>query len=292
VSTQPPTFARLLGTWTLDPVLLIACCLAAGGYLWGVIHARTRWPAWRVVSFLAGLFVLAVALTTGIDRYADEMLSIHVVEHLLLILLAPALILWGAPVRLALSASPPSGRRAIGALLRERWVRLLTRPACGFTLFTIVVLVTHLTGVYEAALRDPTIHALEHAAYFWSGMLFLLPLLAADPIPHPAGAIARFSWLMGAMVVMSAPAGVFLFDRRVRYPFYLAPARALHTSALADQRAAGTIMLVGCGVAMGALAIVVAMQAMVAEERRQLRRDAYAFGRLQKPGAAEELSRG
>ncbi len=68
---------------------------------------------------------------------------------------------------------------------------------------------------------------------------------------------------------------MFLFDDHVRYPFYLAPARALHTSALSDQRAAGMIMLVAGGFAMGALAIVVAMGAMIAEERRQQRRDAY-----------------
>ena len=79
---------------------------------------------------------------------------------------------------------------------------------------------------------------------------------------------------MAAMVVMSVPAGVFLFDDHVRYPFYLAPARALHVSALADQRTAGVMMLVGGGVVMGVLAIVIAMSAMLAEERRQQRRDA------------------
>jgi cytochrome c oxidase assembly factor CtaG len=275
VSTQPPTLARLLGTWTLDPVLLGFCCAAAALYVWGMVRSRRRWPVWRLVSFTSGLLVLLLALTTGIDQYADELLSIHVVEHLLLILAAPALILWGAPVRLALSACPPAGRHAIARLLRERWVRLLTRPACGFALFMLVVLGTHMTDLYEAALRNQTIHACEHAAYFWSGTLFLLPLLAADPIPHPPGAIARFFWLMAAMVVMSVPAGVFLFDTHVRYPLYLAPARALHTSALSDQRAAGMIMLVAGGLAMGALAIVIAMQAMIAEERRQQRRDAY-----------------
>ena len=67
--------------------------------------------------------MLPTALLSGIDQYAEELLSVHVVEHLLLILAAPALILWGAPVRLALSACSPAGRRAIGALLRQRWVR-------------------------------------------------------------------------------------------------------------------------------------------------------------------------
>ncbi len=99
------------------------------------------------------------------------------------------------------------------------------------------------------------------------------PVLAADPVPHPPGAIARFSWLMAAMTVMSIPAGLFIFDEHVRYPFYLAPASALHSSALADQHAAGMIMLFAGGVAMAVLAILVAMEAMILEERRQLRRD-------------------
>ena len=154
---------------------------------------------------------------------------------------------------------------------------------------------THLTGLYELALRNPTVHGLEHAAYFWSGVIFLLPLVAADPVPHPPRAIARFSWLMAAMTVMSIPAALFIFDEHVRYPFYLAPARALHQSALADQHAAGMIMLFAGGVAMAVLAIVVTMEAMIREERRQRRRDAYLYpngGRPADPaaGVAEELA--
>jgi putative membrane protein len=275
MSAQPLTLSRLLGDWTLDPLTLVALCLAASLYGWGALRCRGRWPAWRTASFMAGLSVVALALLSGMDRYADELLSAHVLQHMLLILAGPALVLWGAPIRLALNASPPAGRHAIGGLLGLRAVRFLTRPACGLALFALVVLGTHLTGFYEAALRDPTLHSLEHAAYFWSGMLLLAPILAADPIPHRPGPITRFSWLMAAMVVMSLPAGVFLFDERVRYSFYLAPAQALHSSALSDQRSAGMLMLVGGGIVMGVLAIAVAMGAMLAEERRQRRRDAY-----------------
>lgn len=280
MSAQPLTLSRLLGDWTLDPLLLCVLCFAGALYGWGAIRCRTRWSARRMTSFMGGLFVVALALLSGIDQYADELLSVHVLEHLLLILIAPLLLLWGAPVRLALGASPPAGRHALAALLGSRTVHVLTRPAFGFALFTVVVLGTHLTGVYEAALRNQAIHACEHAAYFWSGLLFLAPLLAADPIPHPPGAIARFSWLMAAMVVMALPAGVFLLDGRVHYPFYVTPAHALHTSALSDQRAAGALMLVGGGVVMGVLAIVIAMSAMLAEERRQKRRDSYDDQRI------------
>ncbi len=279
--TAAPTLARMLGSWQLDPGVLAVCAATAALYAYGLVRARRRargrWPLWRGASFMAGLLVLMTALLSGIDAYGDELLSVHVVQHLLLIVLAPTLLLWGAPVRLALGACSPAGRSTIGAVLRRPWVRVLTRPACGFTLFTIVVLSTHLTGLYEVALEDQTVHAFEHAAYFWSGAVFLLPILAADPVPHPPGAIARFSWLMAAMTVMFLPAAVLMFDGHVRYPFYLAPAHALHVSALADQHAAGMIMLIAGGVAMAALAILVAMEAMILEERRQSRRDSYLY---------------
>ncbi len=288
MSTAAPTLARMLGSWQLDPGVLVGCAAAAGLYGWGVVRsrrdARGHWPPWRLASFMAGLLVLMCALLSGIDRYSDELLSIHVVQHLLLILAAPALLVEGAPVTLALSACTSAGRRAIGAVLRRRWVRVLTRPTCGFALFAIVVLATHLTGLYEVALRDQTVHDFEHAAYFWSGIVFLLPLIAADPIPHPPSAIARFSWLMAAMTVMFLPAALFMFDEHVRYPFYLAPARALHVSALADQHAAGMLMLFAGGIAMAALAILVAMEAMIREERRQLRRDSYLYADGEEPG--------
>jgi cytochrome c oxidase assembly factor CtaG len=283
MSTATPTLARMLSSWQLDPAVLVVCAATAGLYGWGVIRSPKHWPLWQTVSFIAGLLVLMTALESGIDRYSDELLSVHVVQHLLLILAAPALLLWGAPVRLALSACSPAGRNMVGAVLHQRWVRVLTRPACGFVLFTIVVLGTHLSGLYEVALRDQTVHAFEHAAYFWSGIIFLLPILAADPVPRPPSAIARFCWLMAAMTVMFIPAALFLFDEHVRYPFYLAPARALHRSALSDQHAAGMIMLFAGGVAMAALAIVVAMESMILEERRQQRRDQYLYADGEEP---------
>jgi cytochrome c oxidase assembly factor CtaG len=284
MSTAAPTLARLLGSWQLDPGVLAVCAATAALYGSGVVRSPKHWPLWRTAAFMAGLLVLMTALLSGIDPYSDELLSVHVVQHLLLILAAPALLLWGAPVRLALSACSPAGRGAIGAVLRQRWVRVLTRPACGFALFTIVMLGTHLTGLYEVALKDQTVHAFEHAAYFWSGLIFLLPILAADPVPHPPSAIARFCWLMAAMTVMFIPAALFMFDEHVRYPFYLAPARALHRSALADQHAAGMIMLFAGGITMAALAIVVAMEAMIHEERRQRRRDTYMYADGEDPG--------
>ena len=91
-------------------------------------------------------------------------------------------------------------------------MRVLTRPACGFALLCTVVLATHLTGLFELALRDQTVHDFEHAAYFWSGVCASLPLLAADPLPHPPSAIARFSLADGRDDRDGRPGALLMFD--------------------------------------------------------------------------------
>jgi putative membrane protein len=271
-----PTLARLLGSWSADPGLIALLAITAGAYLFGVTRARRRWSTWRTTSFLAGLLVLALALLSGIDRYADELLSDHVIQHLLLVLVAPTLLLLGAPVRLALAGCPPRGRAVLGDVLSSRAVRALGRPLVGFTVFSLTVLATHLTGLFELALEHPLIHTFEHALYFWAGILLLAPLIGADPLPHRPGPVARFCWLMGAMIVMAIPGALLTFAPTIRYAFYLRPAQALGRSPLTDQHLAGAIMWVGGGIVMFALALGVAMSAMLAEERRQQRRELHS----------------
>jgi putative membrane protein len=272
----------LLAAWSADPLTIALLALAAALYGGAAVYrgpaarARRRWPAWRTASFMAALAALAVALLSGVDGEAEELLSVHMIQHLLLILVAPALLLWGAPVRLALAASPPRLRRALARALASRAAQLLTRPVVGFACFAAAVLLTHLTGLFELALRNAAVHAGEHALYLCAGLLLLAPLIAADPLPHPPGPLARFAWLMGAMAAMAVPGALLAFSSAVRYPSYVAPARALGRSALADQQLAGAIMWVGGGLAMFALALTVAMEAMLAEERRQRRRESHA----------------
>ncbi len=275
-----PTLEHLLGEWSFDAALSAVLALSGGLYALGMIrlHRRGRggWPSWRAACFGAGLSTIAIALESGVDRIGDEaLLSVHTAQHMLLALLAPALLLCGAPVRLALAAGTRPLRVALVAALSSRAVRLLMRPLTGCLLFAAVMLATHLRVVFEAALDHPTLHALEHAAYFWSGILLLAPLIAADPLAHPPGALARFCWVMAAMTAMAIPGALLTFAEGVSYPFYLAPAHALGRSALADEHLAGAIMWVGGGVAMFALALAVAFTAMLEEERRQRRREQY-----------------
>ena len=174
-----------------------------------------------------------------------------------------------------LAASPARARRLAGRAGGSRALRALLSPAAALLCFAAAVLVSHLSGLFELALRDGPVHALEHGAYFAAGMLLLAPLIAADPLPRRVSPIGRICCLLGAMTVMAVPGALLAFDPGVRYHAYVAPARALGRSALGDQHLAGVIMWIGGSGLMLALALAVAMRAMVAEERRQRRRERY-----------------
>lgn len=275
-----PSLGHLLGDWSFDPALTTALTSAAGLYALGAIRVgrRTskRWPRRRSACFLAGLATVAIALQSGIEDVGErELLSVHTAQHVLLALLAPALLVAGAPVRLAFAAGGRGLRAILAAALSSRCVEILTRPLTGCSLFAAAMLVTYSRPVFEAALAHPALHALEHAAYLSSGVLLLAPLIPGEPLPRRPGPLWRFCLLMAAMTAMAIPGALLTFSARVSYPAYLAPARSLGRSALGDEHLAGAIMWVGGGVATFALAIALGFAAMLEEERRQRRRERY-----------------
>jgi cytochrome c oxidase assembly factor CtaG len=274
MSSAGPGAAQLLGEWQLAPLPVAALIGAALLYWAGVRRCAGRWPRPRSVAFSGGLLALALALLSGIDRYADRLLSVHMAQHLLLMVIAPALLILGAPVRLALAATRGEVRRAVASVLSTRIARALVHPAAGFAIFAAVVLATHLTRIYEVAASDPRLHALEHGAYFWSGALFLAPLIGTDPFPHRPGPVARFAWLMGGMAAMAVPGALLSFQTTVRYESYVGGVGGGRADALADQHLAGAVMWIGGGLALFVLAATAVMRALLAEERRQRKREA------------------
>ena len=233
----------------IGPLVFVAAVGAA--YAVGVRRAR-RWPAARSLAFAAGVLVLGVALLAPLDGS----LSGHMAQHLLLGVVAPLLLAAGAPVRLALAASR-----------RRAWVRALhrlpLRPAVGWAAFTAVMLATHFTGLYELAVRDPFVHALEHLAYLSAGLLFWAPLLAVDPLPRPPGPAARFVWLLAAMPPMGL-VGAKLLQPTAAYPSY---------PDLADQRTAAGVMWGAGSLLMSAALVAIVFSALLREEARQRRRE-------------------
>jgi putative copper resistance protein D len=260
---------------------MVVAGLAAAGvlYLRGV--ARVRRPdrklVNRAVCFMSGLVVLWVALQSPIDTYAGARLSVHMVQHLLLTMVAAPLLVLGAPVTLLLRAATPAVRRRwVLPALRSWPLRLLTAPAVSWAQFALVLWVTHFSPLYEAALRSAGVHALEHLLYVVSAVLFWSPVAGVDPSPRRLSHPARLLYLFLAMPQSSLLGLAMWGTSRVLYPSYQA---ALGPAALGDQRLAGTIMgSAGMLVMVPALGLVL-LDWLAREEREAARVDALSRAR-------------
>lgn len=219
----------------------------------------------RTALLFAGLAALAAALAPPLHHAAETSFAAHMAQHLLLMLVAAPLLLMGAPVARMLRALAPRPRRALSHVLGSRALSALTRPAVAWAAFVAVMCGSHVPALYDAALGSPLLHAAEHAAYLGAALLFWLPLVGAEPLPHRPGPLARLAMLLLAMPPMALLGVALSSADHAVYDNY----------ALADQRAGGIVMWFGGTLLMAAAALVVAWTALVREERRERAREAY-----------------
>jgi putative membrane protein len=248
-----------LGEWALDGTvgLVFSLLTVATGvaYLAAAEIGRRRdrrsrrWPSGRSACFLGGLAVLLVALDSGIGAGADEHLSLHMVEHMLVWLVVAPLLVAGAPVRLALFATGTRGRRRLAGVLHSSGVRTVTGPVASTALFSAVVVVSHVPAVYDLTLENDLVHVGEHAAYLLTAVLVWAPLIAADPLPHRIGVAGRCLCVVACMVPMAAISVWLLASGTPVYAPYGAALGA--PGALHDQRLAALIMLAAAMPAVG-----------------------------------------
>lgn len=182
----PLTWTTAFTQWEFAPPVTASVAVVGALYAWGVFRAvrgRGRaWPWWRVASFGLGLLIIALSLQSSIGVYDDDLFWIHMVQHLLLIMVAPPLLVIGAPVMLLLHTGSPPVHRATRRLVRSTPVTFLTNPAVAVIAYTIVVLVTHLTGFMDTVLSNQVAHDGEHALYLLAGYLYFLPIFGDEPI--------------------------------------------------------------------------------------------------------------
>jgi putative membrane protein len=260
----------LLTQWTAQPVL-VALAVAAVAYVRAARRTARPWPLRRTLAWLAGLVAIAVALGSGVEAQDGRLLSAHMLQHMLLSVVAPPLLLIGAPATLALRALPRASAARLSRLLRGRVLRGACHPLAALVAFVAVMALTHLTGLYELALRHPLVHVAEHGAYLLTALAFWAPLVAPAPAPHRLEPIGALAYIMAAMPPMVAVALVLAADTP-RYPLYREP------GALADQHVAAAIMLAGAVLPALAVTFGVLWPALLREERRALARPAAPEG--------------
>jgi cytochrome c oxidase assembly factor CtaG len=186
------------------------------------------------------LAVLVVDLYSGIGTEADTRLSVHMLEHMLMWVVAAPLLVAGAPVRLALYSLPRTGRRGLARGLRSPVVAALTSPVGSVSLFSAILLITHLPVIYGAALSNEFVHAAEHCLYLIAAMLVWAPVIGVDPLPHRPGPRGRIACMLVCMVPMVL---IAVWLGGASHPIYGRYLQALSPSAIDDQRLAAIIMM-------------------------------------------------
>jgi cytochrome c oxidase assembly factor CtaG len=274
----PPPLSpvRLLTEWAFEPIPV--ALLVVAGLLYGAglrRLARTgkgpRWPSSRTWAFFGGLAAAGLALLSPVDVYAEVSFSTHMVQHVLLMMVAAPLFALGAPVTLTLRASSPRTRRRILLpTLHSRATAVLTHPVVAFVLFAVVQYVTHFTGFYEAALESTGVHYLEHALYLVAAVLFWWSVVGLDPAPRKLSHPARLLYLVAAMPV-EAFLSVALLSARPYAAYASLPAPWGGAAAAADQSNASAIMWIAGDLTMLVAALLTAGAWLRHEQIKQRR---------------------
>jgi cytochrome c oxidase assembly factor CtaG len=264
--------AQILAAWSFQPLVLLPALAAAWLYLAGKRevdrrYPGARWPRARVAWFLSGLATILVALESPIDVYAEVFLWVHMIQHILLSMVAPPLLLLGMPITLALRALPRGGGRrwALG-VLHSSVVRAVAYPLVAWLLFVGVLVGVHFSPLYEASLEHPLLHDVEHMLFLVSGLLFWWPVVGLDAtpwrMPHPL----RMLYLFLAGPVNTFVALAIYSANALLYPFYGRVARTYGMSPLDDQRWGGAVMWV-TGDLMLLVSVVLVAAAWARHER-------------------------
>ena len=277
---DPPTLSSLLLGWSFDPLVVGALILSAAAWLLLVrrvrrLHPGRPVPIARTAAFLGGLAAVAVALMSGIERYDTTLFSVHMVQHMVLMLVAAPLLALAAPVTQLLRAASHSVRgRWLLPVLHSTPMAALGHPIVAWLTFTVVLWFTHFSPVFDLALEDRGVHQLEHAAYLASALLFWWPVVAADParrrLPYPVRAL----YVLLQLPVNSFLGMAILFADSPLYPHYATLGSPYGITALADQQVAGGLMWLA-----GDVAFIGAVLAVVAAWMRHEERDAPAAER-------------
>jgi cytochrome c oxidase assembly factor CtaG len=257
----------VLASWSFPPWVTALNLLSVLLYIRGWLVLRrvipSRSPEWRLLSFVGGIAALQVALASPIDAFDAFLLTDHMTQHMILMMIVPPLVLLGNPMLPLLRGLPRSFvRKVLGPFLRwmpVAWIRrTITHPAFCWVAFAVSMTAWHLPGPYDLALRSDAWHDAEHATFLFTSILFWWPVVQ----PWPSRARwPRWSvpvYLLLADFVNSVISAFLVFSGRVLYAPYLAMPRLGSMSAASDQVLAGVVMwfVGGFGFVIPALVLI------------------------------------
>jgi cytochrome c oxidase assembly factor CtaG len=271
-TSLPPLLGRALFTqWHLDAIALAVLAVPTVLYVGGVTALRRRdpessWPVSRTVSFLAGIGVCVLATNSSIAVYDMALFTAHMIGHLMLVMLAPALLAYGRPLTLLVETSQGRRRERISRLLTGPVVSLMTAPPIALACYTAVIVGSHLTGLMDKIMVSPWIGQVEHLVYVVIGMQFFTVVLGNEPIRWQLGTPARWLLVAVSMAVDTFTGVILLMSAR---PITMTSVPGLAVNTLSDTRTGGAIMWVGGDGLMAAVMVLMALEWLGRPELRQ-----------------------
>lgn len=248
-----PATQAIFAAWSPPFWLTVAVLAVSAIYVRGWIAIRKTRPGYftgtRLFFFLSGMAVLWLAIASPIDGFADALLSVHMVQHFLLMSAVPPLVLLGAPVVPLLRGLPrPLLKTCIGPLIAWRPLRqfghFLISPMVAWLTFNLIFLAWHLPAAYDLALRDENIHDFEHLCFLGTAILFWWVIIRPWPSRSRSNNWMVLLYLLSADIVNTALSAFLTFCNRPIYQYYVNQPNPFHISALSDQVAGGVIMWV------------------------------------------------
>jgi putative membrane protein len=277
---------RLIGpealpyAWTVDPLVIVPLLLVHWlygrglGRLWGRAGVGRGIGRHRAAAFIAGEAALVLALIWPLDALGETLFSAHMTQHMVLIVVAAPLLVLGEPLAPVLAGLPEPVRRAAAAILHWRLGRgllaWLTRPWVASLIQGVILWLWHVPAAFEAALEHPALHALEHAAFLTSALLFWWSVLHAGRNGPFGFGIAAF-WMLITVVHGGLLGALITFAQVQLYPGYGDAASLWGMDALTDQQLAGLIMWVPTGMVhltAGVLLVSAWLSAVARHNRR------------------------
>jgi cytochrome c oxidase assembly factor CtaG len=274
-----PSAGTFLFDWGFDPLVWLPLIALAVAWRLAVRrvdrrHPHNRVPPKRSWFFYSGLVVVLIALDSGLAQYDTTLFSVHMVQHLLLTLVAPPLLALSAPITLLLRvASPGDRKRWILPVLHSRVLRAISFPPVAWLIFAGVMWASHFSPLFDVALENEWVHRLEHGLYLGAALLFWWPVCGVDPSPWRMKWPGRLLYL-GLQMPQNTFLALAIYSATVPlYAHYATLTLPWLPPALSDQQVAGGIMWLA-GDLLFLLAILIGVGAwMRAEEVATARED-------------------
>jgi cytochrome c oxidase assembly factor CtaG len=248
---MPQAVQDILASWTAPIPLTLTVIASAIFYLRGWRHLRSSAtdviPTWRAASFLVGVFLVWLAIGSPLALLDEQLLTVHMVQHLLLMTIAPPLIWLGAPLMPMLHGLPQKFVQSVlGPFLRwpaaQAAGRLLSQPMVCWLAAAAALVAWHIPAVFSLALQSEGLHVVEHASFLAAGFLFWWPVVQPWPSVPVWPRWSILLYLFAATLPCDILSAYLTFCERVVYPAYLNAPRLVELSALQDQECAGALM--------------------------------------------------